>query len=436
MYYSENTSNQIIWIELTGSKDIQMNLSCSSWIYSATMNTSYKPQPSQTGTPVTPSSTYSMNITETLTANYNTIFTTAFANTTATVIKSSQTPTSSVPTSVENTTPTEVTTNDSETYSSGQSSSRENDQQTIVISVVVVAVALFVSAVVAAVAIVYRKRRRNALKSRDNVTSKRNSNVYSDTDDGAVNNCYSKDDVIQSPNRDQIKTNVQVVVIANDLPASKLDNTPQKSNRPPINPRKSRAAFSNKEAENEGSGDISSELGEHPVFQTNSNDIDTKVNAKHVTTPESSSKCVPEEEMKDNFYSMDFIAWIISFIAWMIRNFKILKSEEEINFHRLLSNSQICVPEEEMKDNFLYSMDDTEFQDSQICVPEEEMKDNFLYSMDDTEFQDSQKCVPEEEMKDNFLYSMDDTEFQDSQICVPEEEMKDNFLYSMDDTKF
>ncbi|XP_041378706.1 uncharacterized protein LOC121390951 [Gigantopelta aegis] len=286
----------------------------------------------------------------------------------------------------------------------------ENDQQTIVISVVVVAVASFASAVVGAVAIVYRKRRRNALESRDNVTSKRNSNVYSDTDDGAVNNCYSKDDVIQSPNRDQIKTNVQVVVIANDLPARKPDNTPQKSNHPPIKPRKSRAAFSNKEAENEGSGDISSELGEHPVFQTNSNDIDTKVNAKHVTTPESSSKCVPEEEMKDNFlYSMD-----------------------DTEFQ----DSQICVPEEEMKDNFLYSMDDTEFQDSQKCVPEEEMKDNFLYSMDDTEFQDSQICVPEEEMKDNFLYSMDDTEFQDSQICVPEEEMKDNFLYSMDDTKF
>ncbi|XP_041350964.1 putative uncharacterized protein DDB_G0289963 [Gigantopelta aegis] len=195
----------------------------------------------------------------------------------------------------------------------------------------------------------------NENTNNDNVREK------SKRSNGAVNICYSKDDVIQSPNRDQTKKKVQVVVIANDLPASKPDNTPQKSNRSPIKPRKFQAAFSNKEAENEGSGDISSELGEHPVSQTNADDIETKVNDKPGTTPESSS---------------------------------------------------ICVPEEEMKDNFLYSMDGTEFQDSQKCVPEEEMKVNFLHDMDDddTQFQDSLKCVPEEEMKDNFLYSMDDTE--------------------------
>ncbi|XP_041378707.1 uncharacterized protein LOC121390952 [Gigantopelta aegis] len=122
-YYSENTSNQNIWIELTGPTDVQMNLSCTSWIYSGTRNT-YQPQTSQTGTPVKPSSTHSTNITETPTANYNTTFTSAFANTTSTVNKSSQTPTSSVSTSAENTTSTEVTTNDSGAYSSGQSSSR------------------------------------------------------------------------------------------------------------------------------------------------------------------------------------------------------------------------------------------------------------------------------------------------------------------------
>ena len=219
---------------------------------------------------------------------------------------------------------------------------------------------------------------------------------------GAVNTSYSEDSKTPFPKEDKTKINVEVEVLAHDMPAGRQDNTQQERKRPHIKPRKSQAAVSNPDACNDGSGYISSEFADNNIPKKNS---DHAFNDKHSTNTECGSTCCPDEHMTDNYlYTMEYnnripeegVVLTPNLHVMPRKQMFILQDKTRTPLDKQHDGHQTCVRDKDMTSNTGYDTRDSK----ERTVPQLSKSEDSDQGKPDHRPQ----CVPDKEMKINDIY--------------------------------